>query len=159
MTMPTRLDSYLLEHQIQFETVYHNHSLSSLHSAVEADIPPLNIAKGVVLEDHEGRHLMAVLPASSKISIAVLNEALHASYRLVKEHDVYKLFKDCEHGAIPPVGEPYHMSVVCDSTLMALDFVYLESGDHETLIKLDQKAFRSLMSHSKCMRFGHEVFH
>ena len=105
------------------------------------DILPMSLAKGVVLEDHEGRHLMAVLPANAKVSLSVLNEELEAKYHLVKEQEVYRLFEDCEHGAIPPVGNIYHMAMVCDQFLTELDHVYLEAGDHETLIKLDKEAF------------------
>ncbi|MEP8024304.1 hypothetical protein ABJZ09_28040, partial [Vibrio parahaemolyticus] len=60
MTIATRLDEYLTEHNIHFQTVNHSHSHSSLQSGVAAGVPLMNIAKGVILEDHEGRHMMAV---------------------------------------------------------------------------------------------------
>ncbi len=159
MTTVTRLNRYLNEHNIRFQTVNHPQSHSSWQSAQKANILPMSLAKGVVLEDHEGRHLMAVLPANAKVSLSVLNEELEAKYHLVKEQEVYRLFEDCEHGAIPPVGNIYHMAMVCDQFLTELDHVYLEAGDHETLIKLDKEAFGKLMSHSKCLRFGAQVFH
>ena len=159
MTIATRIDNYLTEHQINYQTVNHDHSNSSVHSAIKASIPMMNLAKGVVLEDHEGRHMMAVLPADSKISLTALNEELHASFHLVNEQDVYRLFDDCDHGAVPPVGDAYHISMVCDKSLTELDYVYLEAGDHETLIKLDREAFRKLMSQSKYANFGNQIFH
>ncbi|WCE28652.1 aminoacyl-tRNA deacylase [Vibrio sp. SCSIO 43137] len=159
MTMSTRLDHYLAKHHIPYKTVEHSHSNSSIHSAVVSRIPAMNVAKGIVLEDHEGRHLMAVLPANAKISFTALNEELHANFHMVKEREVYRFFEDCENGAVPPIGGAYHMAMVCDDSLMELDNVYLEAGDHETLIKLDQQAFRKLMSNSKCMSFGSQVFH
>jgi Ala-tRNA(Pro) deacylase len=159
MTIATRLDQYLSENQIDYQTVQHSHSHSSLHSAIAASIPPISLAKGVVLEDHEGRHLMAVLPANANINLSVLNNELCARYRLVKEHDIYKMFVDCEHGAIPPIGHIYHMTMVCEKALTELDYVYLEAGDHETLIKLDKTAFSQLMDHSKCLRFSTQILH
>ena len=159
MTIATRLDNYLTEHHIRYQTVNHSHSNSSIHSAVAASIPPMSLAKGVILEDHEGRHLMAVLPANAKIRLSALNDEMRASYHLVKEHDVYQMFEDCEHGAVPPIGDAYHMSMVCDKALTELDCVYIEAGDHETLIRLDREAFRKLMSQSKCLSFSSEIFH
>ncbi|MDW6004633.1 aminoacyl-tRNA deacylase [Vibrio mangrovi] len=159
MTIATRLEHYLTEHHIPYQTLNHSHSQSSLHSAVTANVPPMSLAKGIILEDHEGRHLMAVLPSNKKISLAALNEELQASYHLVKEQEVYQLFRDCENGAIPPVGSAYHMSVVCDTSLADLDDVYLEAGDHETLLKLDKTAFEQLMSNSKSCNFSRRIFH
>lgn len=159
MTIATRIENYLNENQIQYQTLTHEHSQSSLHSAVKAHIPKMNIAKGIVLEDHEGRHLLAVLPADSKISFSVLNVKLKGEYHLVKEQQVYPLFEDCEHGAVPPIGAPYHMSMICEESLTDLDEVYLEGGDHETLIRLDKSSFYQAMSHGKWLHFSSQVFH
>ncbi|OLQ94432.1 hypothetical protein BIY21_08935 [Vibrio ponticus] len=159
MTIATRFDRYLKQHNIAFQTIPHEHSRSSLHSGVVAGIPLVNLAKAVVLEDHEGHHVMAVLPSNNKISLSRVNDELNASFHLVKEKQVYELFKDCDSGAVPPIGSPYHMSTLCDETLTNLDAVYLEAGDHETLLKLDREAFNRLMNDSKCFRFSSQVFH
>ncbi|MCJ2377485.1 YbaK/EbsC family protein [Vibrio sp. ZSDZ34] len=159
MTIATRLDRYLHSHDIQFQTVQHNHSHSSMHSGVTAGVPLVSLAKGVVLEDHEGRHVMAVLPANNKISLSRVNDELNASFHLVKEQQVYQMFGDCDHGAVPPIGSAYHMSTVCDEMLTHLDYVYIEAGDHETLLKLDRNAFKELMGESKCFRFSSQIFH
>ncbi|MDG3087585.1 YbaK/EbsC family protein [Vibrio hannami] len=159
MTIATRVENYLNDNQIPFQTVIHEHSQSSLHSAVKAHVPKMNIAKGIVLEDHEGRHLLAVLPADSKISISELNVKLHADFHLLKEQQVYHLFEDCEHGAVPPIGTPYHISMICEESLIDLEEVYLEGGDHETLIKLDRAGFHKAMSEGKWLHFSSQVFH
>jgi len=159
MTISHRLDHYMNEHNIPFQIVHHSHSNSSLQSGVSAGIPLLNLAKGVVLEDHEGRHIMAVLPANNKISLSRLDDEFSASYHLVKERHIYQMFTDCDRGAVPPVGSPYHMATVCDEMLTHLDHVYLEAGDHETLIKLDQDAFLALINPIRILRFSSQIFH
>ncbi|QXO15735.1 MULTISPECIES: aminoacyl-tRNA deacylase [Vibrio] len=161
MTVHTRMDHYLKDHHIPYRRIVHRHSNSSLHSAHAAAVQPMHLAKGVVLEDHDGKHLMAILPANAKVSLSVLNDEFQAKYHLVKERDIYQMFDDCDRGAVPPLGSAYHMNMVCDSSLMELDHVYLESGDHETLIRLDKDAFNQLMefSHSRKLRFGTELFH
>ncbi|GAA5645084.1 MULTISPECIES: aminoacyl-tRNA deacylase [Vibrio] len=159
MTMATRLSHYLNEHHIRFQTLSHEHSHSSLHSGIAAGVPLNHLAKGVVLEDHDGKHMMAILPANAKINLAILNDEMNATFHLVKEQEIYRMFNDCENGAIPPVGRAYHMAMVCDTSLTDLDHVYLEAGDHETLIMLDKTAFRRLMEHSKFIHFSSQVFH
>ncbi len=159
MTIPTRLHQYLTQHHIDYHTVQHFHSSSSIGSAISANVPLNNIAKAVLLEDHQGRNVMAVLPASNKISLSALNEKMHASYRLMKEQEVYQMFNDCEHGAIPPIGDAYNMNVVCEKQLDSLDFIYLEAGDHETLIRLDKQSYNRMMCQSKHLNFSHEVYH
>lgn len=159
MSIATRLDQYLSEHDIPFQTVSHSHSQSSLQSGVAAGIPLVSLAKGIVLEDHDGHHMMAVLPANNKISLTRLNDELNANFHLVKERQVYEMFADCENGAVPPVGSAYHMSMTYDEVLTRQNYVYLEAGDHETLIKLDQQSFRQLMGQSRMMRFSSELFH
>nr|WP_086939527.1 YbaK/EbsC family protein [Thaumasiovibrio occultus] len=159
MTIATRLDHYLQTEHIPFQTVPHVQSHSSLQSGVAAGIPLACLAKGVVLEDHQGHHVMAVLPANNKISLSRLNDELNASLHLVKEAEVYQMFTDCTHGAVPPVGSPYHMTTVCDEALTKHDSVYIEAGDHQTLLKLSKPAFAQLMDQSKVVRFSSQVFH
>ena len=159
MTISTRLNTYLEEHQIAYQAIPHFHSHSSIGTAVTSNIPLSQIAKAVLLKDHEGRNIMAVLPANNKISLSALNEELRASYQLVKENEVYNLFADCEHGAVPPVAEAYNMPMVCDTTLDSLDNVYIEAGDHETLLRLDRQNFENMMATGRHIHFSKEVFH
>jgi Ala-tRNA(Pro) deacylase len=58
MSIADRLDRYLSEYNIPFRTVRHSHS--SLQSGVAAGISLVSLAKGIVLEDHDGHHMMAV---------------------------------------------------------------------------------------------------
>ena len=159
MSISTRLGDYLSAHDMPFQTISHCHSNSSIGTAMAAQVPLNQVAKAVMLVDHEGRKMMAVLPATHKISLSALNDELRASYHLAKEQMVYQLFEDCDHGAVPPVGDAYNMMLVCDQLLDTLDHVYMEAGDHETLIKVDKATFKALMANGKHMRFSREIFH
>ncbi len=159
MTISVRLDNYLHQQNIPFNVLPHRHSNSSIGSAISAQIPLNQIAKAVILLDHEGRKLMAVLPASNKKSLTKLNEELMASYQLLKEDHIANMFNDCEFGAIPPVGQAYNMSVVFDDKLKELDYVYIEAGDHESLIRLSTADFIKMMVQARHTRFSREVYH
>jgi len=159
MAISRKLDNYLTQKDISFKTVSHFYSNSSIGSAVATSIPPKNIAKAVLLVDHDGHKLMAVLPADQKINMLSINEKLHASFELLKENDVFNLFADCAKGAIPPVGNAFNMSMVCDESLDLLENVYIEAGDHETLLKLSHQDFTNIMNSSKHLKICKNTIH
>ena len=159
MTMSKRLAQYLDAKHIPYQTIEHYHSNSSIGTAINAQVPPQQLAKAVMLKDHEDRKVMAILPAKNKISLSALNDELMGSYQLLKEQEVYKLFKDCEHGAIPPVAEAFNMSYVCDELLDGQERIYIEAGDHKTLLAIERAHFAEIMANGRHMRFSREVFH
>lgn len=159
MTMSRRLAQYLDAKHIPYQTIEHHRSNSSLGTAINAQVPLHQLAKAVVLTDHQDRKMMAILPAKNKISLSALNEELHASYRLVKEREVYRLFEDCEIGAVPPAGEAYNMAYVCDALLDNLDRVYIEAGDHKTLLAIEHQHFEKMVASGRHLRFSREVYH
>jgi len=159
MAISTQLDSYLTEHCIPYQVIVHEHSASSIGSAIMANIPLNQIAKAVILKDHEDRKLMAVLPAKNKISFSAINDNLRGSYKLLKEQEVNRMFSDCEHGAIPPVGDAFNMHMICDEMLDQLEYVYIEAGDHRTLLRISHKDYETIAAKSKHLRFSSEVIH
>lgn len=159
MTMSNRLDSYLTTHNIPFKVIEHDHSASSTGTAIMAKVPLSQIAKAVILKDHDNRKLMAVLPAENKISLSAVNDELMGTYKLLKEKEVYDLFNDCEHGAIPPVGDAFNMHMICDALLDQLDYVYIEAGDHRQLLRISHDDFETMAAKSKHLRFSREVIH
>lgn len=159
MTIANRLVDYLNQYDIQFQLIEHVHSNSSLSTSINADIPMHAIAKAVILEDHEDRKVMAILPANNKVSLSTLSDKLKGHFHLVKEQAIYSLFEDCEHGAIPPMGDAYCITTVCDKLLDKLEYVYLEGGDHKTLIQVSHENFEKIMASAKHFRFSHQVFH
>ena len=66
---------------------------------------------------------------------------------------------DCAKGAIPPVGEAFNMPMVCDESLDMLDNVFIEAGDHETLLKLTHQDFENIMGNSKHLKICKNILH
>lgn len=159
MTIAARVNRYLDREGIDYDIISHYQSTSSVDSAVASSVPLNCLAKAVLLEDHEGRKLMAVLPADKKISFSILNDNFNAKYSLLKEPTIYSMFWDCEKGAVPPLGEPYNLMVACDELLDNLEKVYIEAGDHETLLCVDKETFQTIMTNARHLRFGKELYH
>ena len=60
----------------------------------------------------------------------------------------------CALGAVPPVGECYDLDVIVDDSIEEQPDVYLEGGDHTTLVHLDHAQFARLMAEARHGRFS-----
>ena len=144
MAIAMTLKSYLDDHAIQYSSVEHPHTDSSVDSAKSAHIPLHQMAKAVVLEDNAG-FMVAVLPSSNRLNLGWVNEELERDLKLATENELKALFKDCETGAIPALSNAYGLKVIWDDQLKHASDIYIEAGDHEHLIHLAGDDFRSLM--------------
>jgi Ala-tRNA(Pro) deacylase len=154
MGISARVASFLETQNIEYDTIGHPYANNAANAALAAHVLPKSVAKAVVLEDHDNRHLMAILPADHKLSLQKLNEKMHMELHLVDECQVYEIFSDCDPGAVPAIAQAYHMNAVYDEALDQLDDIYLEGGDHETFIHLDKAQFGKLMNNTKHARFS-----
>lgn len=159
MSVVARVGEYLDAQHIQYDVIHHGLSNSSIDSARAARISPMKLAKAVILEDHEGRYMMAVLPSMNKIRLHKLADTFQRDFHLISERRVYKMFDDCEPGAVPPIGRAYNMEAVYDELLEEQKDVFLEAGDHQSLIHLKQSEFKKLVADCQHGRFSGEVFH
>ena len=159
MSLSRRLAAYLDERGVSYETLPHHPSHSSLGSAIAAQVPTHKLAKAVMLENEQGHRLMAVIPADSKLSLSVINDTLGSRYHLMKEKQVYDCFDDCEHGAVPPLANAYNMDCIVDDALVEQADVYLEGGDHRSLVHLSQEAFMRLMEETRHARISKRIYH
>jgi len=152
MSISHHLSRYLEQHGACYEVCMHEHSRTSAETARTAHVLPGRLAKSVILEDAEGC-LMAVLPADRKVMLGQLSRMLgRTELRLSDEHFIAMLFDDCDRGAVPPVGMAWGIETIVDDELEAGDVVYLEGGDHESLLRMSGKQFHELMS---AARHGH----
>lgn len=158
MSIASKVNAYLDKTHIDYQLLQHRPSNNTLSSAIKANITASQIVKAVVLEDLENRKLMAILPGSHKISLSALNKNLNRHFHIVKESHIYELFDDCKPGAVPPLAQAYNMERVYDESLLQQALLYLEGGDHTSLIQVDQEEFRKLMQDSSPMSFSYQLF-
>ena len=142
MTIAQSVNDFLSDQNISFDTVQHPPSHSSVQSAIAAQVPLGNIAKAVILKDNIDNYLMAVIPAANRVHVRKLRELTDNPVKLATEQEVNSQFRDCQNGAIPPFGQAYDMDMIWDNRLGEVEDLYLEAGDHETLIHLTQEAFQ-----------------
>ena len=152
MAIAITLQQYLDKSGIEYDVLSHGHTETSLDTAQTTHIPPEQVAKSVILEDEDG-YLMAVIPASHHIELGQLSRQLARRLGLATEDELADLFSDCDLGAIPPIGEAYHMEVVMDDNLENCHDVYFEAGDHTDLVHVHGAAFLQLMQHARHEHF------
>ena len=84
-------------------------------------------------------------------------QASHVPVGLATEDEVTSLFPDCERGAVPPLGAAYALECIVDENLEGEGDVYLEGGDHRTLIHVTGQQFHDMMRDSPHGHIGGEA--
>lgn len=140
MSIARTVQGFLDSHQLNYEILQHPHTSTSTQTANAAYIWRDYLAKSVLLEDDRG-FVMAVLPASHRVDLEALRRTLGRDLHLANEDEIAEVFRDCEPGAIPPLGSAYGIPVVYDDHLTELGSVYFEAGDHEDLVYMGGEDF------------------
>jgi Ala-tRNA(Pro) deacylase len=144
---------HYLDRNATYNVVTHEPTMSSTRTAEVCHISGDRLAKGVVLR-RNGGYMLAVLPASRHISMAELREQIGPDAGLAAESDIGQLFGDCAQGAVPPIGTCYGLDVIVDDRIEQQPDIYLEAGDHATLVHMDGAEFKRLMADSRHGRFS-----
>ncbi|PWB63048.1 MAG: hypothetical protein C3F17_10155 [Bradyrhizobiaceae bacterium] len=152
MSIAPTLQRYL-DQKVTYDVLTHEPTLSSTRTAQACHIPGDRLAKAVVLRC-DGGHMLAVLPASRHIRLAELRSEVGDDVELASEEDLAPLFGDCVRGAVPPVGECYGLDVIIDDSIGQQPEVYLEAGDHATLIRMGGDQFAALTRDARHGRFS-----
>jgi Ala-tRNA(Pro) deacylase len=142
MTVSPTLQKYL-DQSVTYELIPHTRTASSTRTAEACHVPGDALAKAVVLR-RDGGYMLAVLPASRHLHLSALKSQLGHKVDLASEKEIAELFVDCDIGAIPPVGECYGLDVIIDDSIDAQRDIYMEGGDHATLIRMDGAQFARL---------------
>ena len=152
MSIAPTLQRYL-DQIVTYEVIQHEPTMSSTRTAEVCHVSGDRVAKAIVLR-RDGGYLLAVLPAPHHIHLQDLRMQLDDKVDLATEDEIAQLFRDCARGAVPAVGECYGLDVIVDGSIDTLPDVYLEGGDHLTLIHLDQGQFARLNVEARHGRFS-----
>jgi Ala-tRNA(Pro) deacylase len=152
MTIASRVKEYIAAQDVAWDAVPHPASATCAEAARAALLPEGRIAKAVLLEDDSG-YLLAVIGANHNLDVEALGGALRRDLRIANEYELEELFRDCEPGAVPPLGAAYGIPTVWDDSLGDRRDVYFEGGDHRTLVHTTGDDFRKLMHAAWPLRY------
>jgi Ala-tRNA(Pro) deacylase len=158
MSIAPTLQRYLTAENIQYDVIPHDPTTSSARTAEACRIPEDRLAKAIVLRRNAG-YMLAILPASHHLRLSDLRDQLDDSVEMAEESEIDPLFPDCAHGAVPPLGHCYALPLIVDDSIEAQPEIYMEAGDHETLLCIGHTQFARLMENARHGRFSEKLPH
>ncbi len=133
----TLLVDRLREEQLEFELLPHRRTMRATAEARALGVLAQTVAKTLIARNDEGGTIRAVVPATKRLSLERLAEAVGAkSARLLTESELVSAYPQFELGAVPPFGGPAGDRVVIDRELAETDHVVLEAGVHDTSLRM-----------------------
>ena len=156
MTISSTVEQHLADAGIAYDVIYHDHTGDSMSTAKAAHISGESLVNAVVLKDAHG-YLMAVMPATYKLSKGEIYDVLGRRLELAREEEFAEFFPDCDPGAVPPLASAFGMEAVWDDSLANLTEIYFEGGDHHSVVHVKGEDFRSLMGITRHAHFSHHL--
>jgi Ala-tRNA(Pro) deacylase len=156
MAMATTLRDYLASQDVDFEELSHPRDVSASRIAEQAHISGEQVAKAILIKGDSGYRVVLV-PSTCKADLMELSHQFHERLGLATEEEIRTLFDDCEPGVLPALAQAWGVRVCCDDTLMSQPDLYLEAGDHETLVHMGNSEFRRLMARAEHGQFSRHL--
>ena len=145
MPIPRHICEFLDAHRIPYQPCQHTPSYTAQGVAHAQHISGKELAK-VVMVVGDDRLLMVVLPASHRLELEPLGQAVGVeSIRLATEEEFGHMFPDCEIGAMPPFGNLYNLEVWVDSALRSHPTIVFNAGTHAETIQMNFADFARLV--------------
>ncbi len=148
----TKLKDFLDDNGVKYVTISHSLAYTAHEIAASSHIPAKELAKTVIVKV-DGTMMMAVLPASVRVNLLQLQDALAAGrVELAGEEEFKDMFPGCSLGAMPPFGSLYGLEVIVAERLTENSEIAFNAGTHTELIKLAYGDFERLVK-PKVLKF------
>ena len=136
MTTLERCVDFLNKSGVWYAHTKHPLAFTAAEVASAEHLSPHKVAKTVVYASAQGYGL-AVLPADCLIDMPQLGAFLNdPAIRLASEQELGQLFPECELGAMPPLGNLFHLPVIVDTSVAEQEFIAFNAGTHLDVIHM-----------------------
>jgi len=140
-----KLRRFLDANDVRYLTINHSPAYTAQDIAEAAHVSGKVLAKTVVLKV-DGALVIAVLPATHKVDLELMREAIGASkVELAHEADFATAFPGCEVGAMPPFGNLWDVPVYVAEVLTEDAEIAFNAGTHVELIQMSYDDFERLV--------------
>ncbi len=155
--MPTQqLKEFLEDYGVSYECIKHATVYTAQEIAAATHIPGRELAKTVMIKA-DGRLIMTVLPASQRVDLLLLKEAIGArTVELAREQEFKDMFPGCTVGAMPPFGNLYGIEVYVEEALASEERITFNAGSHTEVMRIAYKDFARLVK-PKVARFARSI--
>jgi Ala-tRNA(Pro) deacylase len=139
-----KLKEFLDSQNVKYVSINHSSAFTAQEIAASAHISGKDLAKTVIVK-LDDKLAMAVLPASRKVDLDLLQQATGATQvTLANEQEFREKFPECETGAMPPFGNLYRLNTFVDQRLREDEEIAFNAGTHTELIKMSYADFERL---------------
>jgi Ala-tRNA(Pro) deacylase len=136
------VESYLIGRNIDFKTVPHTETYTTISEARALGIPADELLKAVLLRLSDGFALAAV-PGSRRLDMKLVKEATTDPHvRLASEDEIVAAFPAFELGALPPIPGILGVKAYVDPAVLDHDAVAFAAGKQtESIIAAPRAVF------------------
>ena len=146
MPIPTRISEYLDSHHVSYQSFRHPPAYTAQGIAQAQHISGKKLAKVVMVVADDKKMIMIVVPANHRVDLNKLGRLLKTRWiRLATEYEFADYFPECELGAMPPLGNIYHLDVWVDERLGSLPKISFNAGTHAETIQMSFTDFERLV--------------
>ncbi len=154
MPIPVNICKFLDSQHITYQSFTHARSYTAQGTAQAQHLSGKRLAKVVIVVVDNRKLIMAVVPANCRVDLDRLGRLLGTNWiRLATEEEFKDIFPDCELGAMPPLGNIYHMDVWVDEALKSCPTITFNAGTHSEIIQMSFLDFEQLV-HPQIGYFG-----
>jgi Ala-tRNA(Pro) deacylase len=122
---------------VRFEVLPHPQSATALDEARSLGLDPEEVLKAVVLDIETG-HALAIVPASERLDMDLVRDALgDRDARLASEDEIEGAFPEFELGALPALPSLLHVPVVIDPAVFEHRTVTFAAGDQRESVRIE----------------------
>jgi Ala-tRNA(Pro) deacylase len=145
MSIPPTLKTCLDHEHVHYDVLPHSLTFGARAVARTLRVPEQQVAKVVIVKVKD-RFVTTVLPANWQVDLFRLRKIFGTHrVRLATEHEMGRLFPDCEVGAMPPLGTLYGLPVYVDRSLTEDEDIVFEGGTHSQAIRMRYWDFAALV--------------
>ena len=145
MPLLERLREFLQAKKAVYTHSVHPNAFTAREVASAEHLPPWEVAKTVVVHCDVG-YAMLVVPANKLVDFQEVRLELgFKQLRMLTEHELGKLFPECELGAMPPVGSLFGVPVYLDAGMAEGPLIAFNAGTHRDVIHMTTAEYRRLV--------------
>jgi len=133
--IPALIEEHLRVHHQGYGHTLHAPAMTAQDLAAAEHVPGRRVAKAVIVRVG-GELAIAVVPASTRVSLAAIEEATGRTAELAPEPEFSRIFEPCEPGAEPPLGL-FGLPIFVDQALLQQDRLVMPAGTHDDAVEVD----------------------
>ena len=122
----------------EYQLMHHGHTERAAEEAQALGLSTAEVAKTLIARTPDG-HLRALVPASERIDMRKLRDAVGASkddVQLATEAEMAQDYPEFALGAVPPLGGARSDRVIVDRRLAEHEWLVFEAGTHDDSLRM-----------------------